>query len=98
MALQLTVGAQCPEGGSPEIVEDENVGELACNNCGLVVSDDMLDLGPEWRAFTLEEKAHRRRVGPPIDYSHFDKGLTTSIDSIDRDATGHRLPAKTRKK
>lgn len=41
--------AQCPEGGSPEIVEDENVGELACNNCGLVVSDDMLDLGPEWK-------------------------------------------------
>lgn len=74
------------------------MGELVCNDCGLVVLDDMLDLGPEWRAFTLEEVAKRRRVGPPIDYSHFDKGLTTSIDGADQDATGRRLPAKTRRR
>jgi len=87
---------QCPQCGSPELVRDEEMGEIVCSKCGLVILDDMLDRNPEWRVFTLDEKRSRRRVGTPTDYSHFDKGLSTII-RIDRDAFGRPLPAKTRR-
>ena len=56
----------------------------------------MLDKGPEWRAFTQEEKASRSRVGMPTSYSIHDKGLSTTISQVDRDAFGRKLPVSTR--
>ncbi len=56
----------------------------------------MLDKGPEWRAFTQQEKASRSRVGMPTSYSIHDKGLSTTISQIDRDAFGRKLPQSTR--
>jgi len=87
----------CPECSSPELVTDEGTGEIVCSNCGLVILDEVLNRSPEWRAFTLEEKRSRRRVGAPIDYSRFDKGLSTII-RIDRNTLGHLLPAETRRR
>jgi transcription initiation factor TFIIB len=52
--------------------------------------------GPEWRAFTLEEKVSRSRVGIPASYSVYDKGLSTAIGRVDRDAFGRKLPLSTR--
>ena len=45
-----------------------------------------MDKGPEWRAFTQEEKASRSRVGVPTSYSVHDNGLSTAIGRVDRDA------------
>jgi len=87
---------RCPQCGSPELVRDEEMGEIACSKCGLVVLDDLLDRSPEWRAFTLEEKRSKRRAGAPIDYSHYDKGLST-IFRVDKDAFGRPLPAKVKR-
>jgi transcription initiation factor TFIIB len=56
----------------------------------------MLDKGPEWRAFTQQEKASRSRVGAPTSYSIHDKGLSTAIGTEDRDAFGRKLPLSTR--
>jgi transcription initiation factor TFIIB len=56
----------------------------------------MLDKGPEWRAFTQEEKTSRSRVGMPTSYSVHDKGLSTAISQVDRDAFGRKLPLSTR--
>ena len=56
----------------------------------------MMDKGPEWRAFTSEEKASRSRVGMPTSYSIHDKGLSTAISQVDRDAFGRKLPMSTR--
>jgi transcription initiation factor TFIIB len=56
----------------------------------------MMDKGPEWRAFTQEEKASRSRVGMPTSYSVHDKGLSTAISQVDRDAFGRKLPLSTR--
>ncbi len=58
--------------------------------------EQMLDKGPEWRAFTLEEKASRSRVGAPASYSVHDKGLSTTISQVDRDSYGRKLPLATR--
>jgi transcription initiation factor TFIIB len=55
-----------------------------------------MDKGPEWRAFTQEEKASRSRVGMPTSYSIHDKGLSTTISQVDRDALGRKLPLSTR--
>jgi transcription initiation factor TFIIB len=86
----------CPECKSNNIVHDNDTGESICGDCGLVVYEQMLDKGPEWRAFTQEEKASRSRVGMPTSYSIHDKGLSTTISQVDRDAFGRKLPVSTR--
>ncbi|MGB9637499.1 MAG: transcription initiation factor IIB, partial [Microgenomates group bacterium] len=87
---------KCPECESTNLIHDYDTGEIICGNCGLVVRKQMMDEGPEWRAFTDEEKAERSRVGMPISYSVHDKGLSTAIGELDRDASGKKIPLSTR--
>jgi len=89
-------GEVCPECGSSHLVHDYETGEIVCTSCGLVIQERVMDEGPEWRAFTQEEKEARSRVGVPISYSVHDKGLSTSISKVDRDVFGHKLPLSTR--
>ena len=86
----------CPECTSKNLVHDYDTGETICGACGLVLYEQMLDKGPEWRAFTQQEKASRSRVGMPTSYSVHDKGLSTTISQIDRDAFGRKLPLSKR--
>ncbi len=86
----------CPECKSKNLVHDHDTGETVCGDCGLVLYDQMLDKGPEWRAFTPQEKTSRSRVGAPSTYSIHDKGLSTTISQIDRDAYGRKLSITTR--
>ena len=53
---------------------------VVCATCGVVVSTQVTDLGPEWRAYTPEERKNKNRVGAPQTLSIHDKGLTTQID------------------
>jgi len=87
---------KCPECGSIHLVHDYDTGETICGSCGLVLNEQMMNKGPEWRAFTQEEKDSRSRVGIPTSYSVHDKGLSTAIGRVDRDAFGRRLPISTR--
>jgi len=87
---------KCPECGSSNLIHDYDTGETVCGDCGLVLYEQMMDKGPEWRAFTQEEKASRSRVGVPTSYSVHDKGLSTAISQVDRDAFGRKLPLSTR--
>jgi transcription initiation factor TFIIB len=86
----------CPECKSKNCVHDYDTGETVCGDCGLVLFEQMFDKGPEWRAFTQQEKASRSRVGMPTSYSIHDKGLSTTISQVDRDAFGRKLPVTTR--
>ncbi|MFW6110828.1 MAG: transcription initiation factor IIB [Thermoproteota archaeon] len=86
----------CPECGRSNLIQGYDTGEIICGGCGLVVRDQLMDKGPEWRAFTKQETMERSRVGLPISYSLFDKGLSTSIGDVNRDAHGRRLPLRTR--
>jgi transcription initiation factor TFIIB len=94
--VQQIIVEKCPECGKTNFIQDHSSGEIICKNCGLVIHETMMDKGPEWRAFTQEEKESRSRVGIPTSYSVHDKGLSTSIDRIDRDAFGRKLPLSTR--
>jgi len=82
----------CPECKSTHIIHDPESGELICGNCGLVMKDSIMNDGPEWRAFTPTEKDTRSRVGVPLSFAVHDKGLTTMIGRIGRDAFGRRIP------
>jgi transcription initiation factor TFIIB len=87
----------CPEcGGS--LVTDTEHGETSCAECGLVVEDDEIDRGPEWRAFDARERDEKARVGAPTTKMMHDKGLSTTIDWQDRDGYGKSLNANQRRK
>jgi transcription initiation factor TFIIB len=86
----------CPECGSLDVIRDNEKGEMICATCGLVLSDHRIDTGPEWRAFTSEERDSRARTGAPASYAIHDKGLSTLIDWRDRDGKGGSFSAKQR--
>ena len=87
----------CPEcGGS--LVADEEHGETACRDCGLVVEENEVDRGPEWRAFDAAERDQKARVGSPTTKMMHDKGLSTTIDWQDRDGYGKTLSSSQREK
>ncbi len=87
----------CPRCGSNEVVSDLEVGERFCSKCGLVIDEELINHGPEWRAFTMDEKESRSRTGSGTSYTLYDKGLSTVFHG-DRDAKGNRLDSATKKK
>src|SRR3990170_7957310 len=87
---------KCIECSSASLIHDYDTGETVCADCGLVLHEQMIDKGPEWRAFTQEEKESRSRVGMPTSYSVHDKGLSTTMGRVDRGAFGRKLPLETR--
>jgi transcription initiation factor TFIIB len=87
---------RCPECGNRVIIYSSDNGENVCAQCGLVVNAQIADTGPEWKAYTLEEKGERSRIGSPITALQTNKGLTTVIDKITRDSHGREVPIATR--
>lgn len=75
---------------------DYGKAEISCNRCGLVLDENMIDQGPEWRAFDHEQRDKRTRVGAPSTYAISDKGLTTAIDWKNKDAKGRSIPEQNR--
>jgi transcription initiation factor TFIIB len=86
---------ECPECEAANIVQEQ--GERCCGECGLVIEDDLVDRGPEWRAFDSRERKEKSRVGAPTTPTMHDKGLTTDISWKNEDAYGQSLSASKRK-
>ena len=93
--LQKENKDRCPRCGGADFVSDYQNGEVVCSNCGLVIEEDQIDMGPEWRAFTPHERNSRQRTGLGMSYTLYDKGLSTVFKG-DRDANGNRLKDETR--
>jgi transcription initiation factor TFIIB len=85
---------KCPECGSKHLTRDYERGEMVCGKCGLIVADNIIDTGPEWRAFDQEQRDKRARIGAPIRYMRPNKGLVTEIDQYNRDIRGTRISPK----
>jgi transcription initiation factor TFIIB len=77
-------------------MKDYQRAELVCKKCGLVIHEEMVDHGPEWRAFDKEQRDKRARTGPPTKYTMHDKGLSTNISWKNRDAYGRTIPTRQR--
>ena len=87
----------CPECAG-DIEREGHRHELVCADCGLVISDTVIDLGPEWRSFSDGEQTSRSRVGAPTTQLMHDRGLSTNIDWRDVDAAGKVLSAGKRRR
>jgi transcription initiation factor TFIIB len=89
LGSQIKVSA-CPKCGGANLVNDPESGEEICTECGLVVSEGMLDAGPEWRAFTILERDERARTGMQTTPILFDRGLSTNFRGL-KDGVGKPL-------
>ncbi len=81
----------CPECGGRDLSRDYKRAEIVCGGCGLVVDEDIVDQGPEWRAFDYSQMQARSRTGAPMTYLVHDQGLSTTIDQRDRDIFGNNI-------
>ncbi len=54
---------RCPVCGGPLAIDRER-GETVCAQCGLVVAESTVDVGPEWRVF--DEREERRVRAAPL--------------------------------
>jgi transcription initiation factor TFIIB len=73
------------------LLTDNVAGELLCGSCGQVLIEKTEDSGPEYRTFTLEQFNERTRTGTKSSLAIHDRGLATSIDNVDIDASGNSL-------
>jgi transcription initiation factor TFIIB len=89
---------KCPECSSTNLKRDYDTGELICLNCGLVIEETMIDSGPDWKAFTEEERLEKEHAGMPTTLTIHDKGFPTYIgyEGEDKDVFGKKLSIKTK--
>ena len=87
---------KCPGCGSTHLSKDYSRAELVCKDCGLVIDEDIIDHGPEWRAFDSDQREKRARTGSPMTYTIHDKGLSTMIGWKNRDSYGKSIPTRNR--
>jgi len=90
----VTLAMACPECESKRVVRDYEKGELLCSGCGLIIVENIQDMGPEWRAFDAEQKEKKARGGAPMKYMRPNKGLVTEIDQYNRDIRGTKISPK----
>ena len=85
------LAATCPECTGTVIVD---AGERRCADCGLVITEQQIDRGPEWRSFEGDDD-NPSRVGAPLTQARHDRGLSTEIGQ-QRDGTGSPLSGRKR--
>jgi len=71
--------SKCPDCGSDKIRYDPSRGETVCVMCGTVISEGMIDLTQEWRAFDDDQRSKRVRTGATLTPTKHDQGITTEI-------------------
>lgn len=86
----------CPDCDGTHLIKDYSRAELVCEECGLVIDSEIIDQGPEWRAFDNDQREKKSRTGSPMTYRLHDKGLSTIIDWKNRDSYGRSIPPKNR--
>jgi transcription initiation factor TFIIB len=85
--------SHCSHCGGAHFISDYEAGEMICVECGLVISDKIIDKGPEWRAFSYEEISSRSRASG-VNSTLLNKSIPTRFTGT-RDGTGKLLDAKT---
>jgi transcription initiation factor TFIIB len=86
-----TTFGKCPSCSNKKTITDSESGEVVCSKCGRVLSDKLLETGPEWSTFAADETDTRARTGMPESLARHDMGLATIVGRADRDASGNKL-------
>ena len=72
---------RCPECESINLVHDDQVGEIICRDCGLLIEEKMVDTGQD-AGGQFDKSEKKGRGGAPISRQKFDQGLTTNVGEI----------------
>ena len=86
---------ECPECESDDVTIDGD--ETICGSCGLVISEDNIDRGPEWRAFNQSERSQKSRTGSGMTKMLHDEGLSSKISWENKDANGNQISQSKRR-
>ena len=86
-----TESNQCPECDGQV---STNAIETICEDCGLVIDEQRIDHGPEWRTHDQDQ---RKRTGAPLTAARHDRGLSTEI-ARRKDAKGNELSGRKRQR
>jgi transcription initiation factor TFIIB len=78
-------------------VTDAVTGEITCGNCGVVLSENAIDFGPENPSQTMDGQQNNVRTGQKISLKMADMGLSTIMESKDMDSTGRSLSAENKR-
>ena len=87
----------CSKQNSSRIISDENVGEMCCGSCGMVLKEKMVDQSSNPRIFSVEEYFKNTRNGMPSKISMFDMGNSAMIGNKDVDASGNHITGKNKR-
>src|SRR2546430_12550300 len=77
---------RCPECNSGHLAFDYERGELICEECGLVLNDQMIDQGPEWRAVAVGQREKRGPTRAPLAHTIHHKRHSTTIRGQNKDS------------
>ena len=88
--------AKCPRCAKGKLLTDNESGETFCSKCGFVLTEKVVEAGPEWRSFTQDEHGDRARAGAPTSLTMHDMGLATIISPANKDASGRPLTSSMR--
>jgi len=80
----------CLRCGKKALITDTETGEIFCGDCGFVLTERTENSGPEWRSFS-DGGTNRERTGVGTSLAIHDQGLSTIINTSNRDATGKPL-------
>ena len=79
------------------MVTDVHTGEIACGNCGSVSTEKLIDITAETTGLSGEEYQNNSRVGMKTSLKMADRGLSTIMESQDKDSTGKSLSNENRR-
>ena len=86
----VTSKEEHPSCDQSAITTDFKTGEVFCSHCGFVLSERVEDSGFEWHSFS-GDKSNSGRTGSGTSLAKHDQGLSTIINSINKDASGKPL-------
>ena len=56
----------CPDCKSNHLKRDYDHAEIVCADCGLVLEENIVDTGPEWRAFDMQQENALARAADAV--------------------------------
>ncbi len=72
---------RCPECSSIHLTYDDQLGEITCTECGLLIEEQMVDTGQDVGG-QFDKADKKGRGGAPLSIQKFDSGLTTNVGEI----------------
>ena len=78
-------------------ITDPTTGEITCGDCGIVLCEKVIDFGPENITQTNDDYQNNARTGQKISLKMADMGLSTVIQSQNKDSSGKALSAQNKR-